>query len=270
MDLLYSIALAKVVVCAASLALASAQDLRTREVGDAIWLAMGGCGAALTAAELSIDFSYPRLTVLAISAALCFALGLGLYYLGFFGGADAKCLWCLGIALPFNPLERLGLSPFGPQNPVFSMSIFNNSILTAALLAVGIMLSNAVRRVKGPLFTSNEERSFWKRLVAVMVGYKSRVSKVLERRDFYFPLEEFALKEGRVERRFRLSARAADYDLYAALEGLVREGLVRGDEEVWVSPAIPLIANIALGFFVSLLYGDLVLAIIEGLLASML
>lgn len=270
MSSLCSIALAKVVLCAAGLGFASAQDWRTREVSDAIWLVMGCCGVALTAVELWIDFSYPRLATLVVSAVLCFALGLGLYHLGFFGGADAKCLWCLGVALPSNPLEKLGLGSFGPQNPIFSISIFDNSILTAALLALGIALSNIARRVRGPLFTDNEEKSSWKRFVAVMIGYKARVSKVLERRDFYFLLEEFALKEGRVERRFKLSTKVMDRDPYAALEGLVRGGLMRGDEEVWVSPAIPLIVNITLGFFISLLYGDLVLAVIEGLLASML
>jgi len=268
--LLCYVALAKVVLCSIALGLASAQDWRTREVSDAIWLAMGGCGAALTAVELLIDFSYFHLTVLAMSAALCFALGLGLHYLGFFGGADAKCLWCLGVTLPFNPLERLGFDPFGPQNPVFSISIFNNSILTATLLALGITLSNVAKRTKGPLFTGNEERSLWKRLFVVMIGYRAKISKVLERKDFYFPLEEFVLKEGRVERRFKFSARIVSDDLYATLEDLVKKGLVRGDEELWVSPAIPLIVNITLGFLTSLLYGDFVLAIIEGLFASML
>jgi len=268
--LLCLIALLKIVLCAAALGLASAQDWRTREVSDVIWLAMGSCGATLTAVELSIDFSHFHLMVSVLSAALCFALGLGLYYLGFFGGADAKCLWCLGVALPFNPLEKLGFDPFGPQNPIFSISIFDNSILMAVFLALGITLSNAVKRTKRPLFTDNEERSFWKRLVAVTIGYRARISKVLKKKDFYFPLEEFVLREGRVERRFRISARITDGDPHAALEELVRKGLVREDEELWVSPAIPLIVNMTLGFFVSLLYGDLVLAIVKGLLTPML
>jgi preflagellin peptidase FlaK len=263
--LLSSIAIAKVALCAVALGVASVQDWRTREVDDVIWLVMGCCGAALTISELCMDFSQYRLTVLALSAVLCFALGLGLYYLGFFGGADAKCLWCLGVTLPFNPLEGLSFNSLGPQNPVFSISIFNNSILTAAFLALGIALLNVVRRTRGPLFIGNEERSFLKRLIAVVIGYRVRVSKVLEKRDFYFPLENFVLKEGRVERRFRLSTKITDSDPYEALEKLVREKLVREDEEIWASPAIPLIVNIVLGFFISLLYGDLVLAIIKGL-----
>jgi hypothetical protein len=130
---------------------------------------------------------------------------------------------------------------------------------------LGIALLNVVRRTRGPLFIGNEERSFLKRLIAVVIGYRVRVSKVLEKRDFYFPLENFVLKEGRVERRFRLSTKITDSDPYEVLEKLVREKLVREDEEIWASPAIPLIVNIVLGFFISLLYGDLVLAIIKGL-----
>lgn len=267
MNVLHLTALTKVLLCTIALVLASIQDWRTREVSDVIWLVMGLCGAAVTALELAVEFSLNSLTILAISAVSCFLLGFGLYHLGFFGGADAKCLWCLGVTVPFNPLRSLTVSPLGPENPIFSISIFDNSVLTSAFLALGVLLFNTINRARGPLFTSGEEDSLWKRSIVIALGYKMRVSKFLDKKDFYFPLEDFTIEEGRIKRRFRLSARCVDYGSYERIRELVGKGIVRSDEEIWVSPAIPLIVNITIGFFVSLLYGDLVLAVARAMLS---
>lgn len=262
------IAIFKVLLCTITLGMASIQDWRTREVSDTIWLVMGLCGAAMTMVELILEFSPSSFMVLVTSAVACFILGFGLYYFGFFGGADAKCLWCLGVTVPFNPLRKLEFNTIGPENPMFSISVFNNSVLTAALLAFGILLFNAIKRaIKGPLFANGEEDSLWKRVVIAMLGYKMRVSRFLEKKDFYFPLEDFRLEEGLVKRRFRLSTKCVDDGSYERIKELVDKGVVKGEEEVWVSPAIPLIVNITIGFFIALLYGDLVLAIARAVLS---
>lgn len=266
MSILHLTASAKLLLCAVALGVASIQDWRTREVSDVIWLVMGCCGAAITVAELILEFSLSFLMVLVISVISCFLLGFGLYYLGFFGGADAKCLWCLGVTVPFNPLKKLAFNMLGPENPIFSISIFNNSILTAAFLALGVLLFNAVRRVKRPLFTGNEERSLWKRSIVVVLGYKMSVSRFLRKKDFYFPLEDFVIEGGLVKRRFRLLTRCVDDGSYEKIRELVDKGNVKGDEEIWVSPAIPLIVNMTVGFFIALFYGDLVLAIVKVML----
>jgi len=266
LKILCLVSLVKVLLCAVILSLASFEDWKTREINDTFWFVLGGSGAVLTAIEIAIEnFSLDKLVILTLSIAACLALGFGLYYVGFFGGADAKCLWCLGVALPYSPTSNLGLNVLGPQNPIFSISIFNNSILTAALLALGIICFNAIRRVKGPLF-STEENSLWRRGMALMLGYKMKISKVLSKKDFYFPLEEFVVGNGGVKRRFRLLTRCLDDDLYAKLRELVDRGVIKDSDEIWVSPAIPLIVNITVGFFIALFYGDLVLAIAEGLL----
>lgn len=267
MDPLHLVAAAKVLLCTITLGLASIQDWRTREVSDFLWLVMGPIGAAMTIVELALNFSLSLLVIFVISTSSCLLLGFGLYYLGFFGGADAKCLWCLGVTVPINPLKNLAFNPLGPENPVFSISVFNNSILTAALLALGILLFNVFRRIRGPLFTSGEEGSLLKRGIVIMLGYKMRVSRFLKKRDFYFPLEDFVVEGCYTKRRFRLSTRCVDDSSSERIRELVGRGVVKEDEEIWVSPAIPLIINIAAGFFIALFYGDLVLAIVKSVLA---
>jgi len=270
LNILHLTAYAKVLLCTTALGLASIQDWKTREVSDVIWLIMGCCGAVMTMVELVLDYSISFLATFTISTASCFLLGFGLYYLGFFGGADAKCLWCVGVTLPFNPLKKLAFNLAGPESPIFSISIFNNSILTAALLALGILLFNVVKRARGPLFTSGEESSLWKRCFVLMLGYKVKVSKLLKRRDFYFLLEEIVLEGDFVKRRFRLSTRCVNNGSYEKLKGLVHKKIVKEGDEIWASPAIPLIVNITVGFFIAMLYGDLVLAIVKEVLDLML
>ncbi len=266
MEALYIIALIKVVICSVILVLTSIEDWRTREISDAFWVVLGLSGGALTGIELLLDYSFTRVISLALSVIACLALGFILYYVGFFGGADAKCFWCLGIAVPYNPAQALKLEVLGPQNPIFSVSIFNNSVITAAALALGIMLFNAVKRMHGPLFSSGEEAKLWKRIMVLMLGYKMRISRLLEKKDFYFPLEEFSIDESGVKRRFRLLTRCIDEEAYAKIKELVDKGVISGQDEIWASPAIPLIVNIALGFFIALFYGDLVLTIVKELL----
>ncbi|MEM2025800.1 MAG: A24 family peptidase C-terminal domain-containing protein, partial [Desulfurococcaceae archaeon] len=126
--------------------------------------------------------------------------------------------------------------------------------------ALGVLCFNGARRIKTrrPLF-SGEEKNPLKRFLALMLGYKISVSDVLAKRDFYFPLEVFVFQGGVLQRNFKISARLTEDDPYRELERLVNMGVVNKNDEIWVSPAIPLILNISLGFLIALLYGDLVL-----------
>ncbi|MCS7139951.1 MAG: prepilin peptidase [Candidatus Nezhaarchaeota archaeon] len=270
MNILYLTSLAKVLLCATILSLASFEDWRTREVRDLLWILMGTTCGVLTVVEILMSHSFERIIIAAMSAGVCLAAGILLYYAGFFGGADAKCLWCLGVALPYNPMEYLGFSTPGAQSPIFSLSIFNNSILTAAALAFGIACFNLARRLRGPLFSEGEEGSVFKRVVVLLLGYKMSISRALRKRNFYFLLEELRMRNGGVDRRFRLFTRCSDDSLYPTLEEMVKRGIVREDGGIWVSPAVPLIVNMTIGLVIALLYGDLIMSIAKELLRSIL
>ena len=263
MDALQLVAIAKIACCSVILVMASVADWRTREISDKLWVALGASGGLLTGVELLLSFSVTRLLVLVVSALVCLALGFGLYYVGFFGGADAKCLWCLGVAVPFNPMSTLNFRCAGVENPIFSLSVFSNSVLTAALIALAIVVFNAMQSARKPIFRGLEGESSWRKALAMMLGYRMKVSRALEKKDFYFPLEEIEVEEGSVKRRFKLLTRCLDDDPFAGLKELVEKGYVNVDEEVWVSPAIPLLINITVGFFIALLYGDLVLSAVS-------
>ncbi|MEM2535165.1 MAG: A24 family peptidase C-terminal domain-containing protein, partial [Candidatus Nezhaarchaeales archaeon] len=101
-----------------------------------------------------------------------------------------------------------------------------------------------------------EESSLWKRCFVLMLGYKVKVSKLLKRRDFYFLLEEIVLEGDFVKRRFRLSTRCVNNGSYEKLKGLVHKKIVKEGDEIWASPAIPLIVNITVVFYIAMLYCD--------------
>ncbi|MCQ8892864.1 MAG: prepilin peptidase, partial [Candidatus Methanosuratincola sp.] len=77
---------AKLLVLGAALAVASYQDVKTREIDDRVWVASGLVGALLTVAEIIVSPGYP--VILAVfSALLTAAIAIGVFYLGLYGGA---------------------------------------------------------------------------------------------------------------------------------------------------------------------------------------
>ncbi|MDG6906904.1 MAG: prepilin peptidase, partial [Nitrososphaerota archaeon] len=65
-------------------------DLRKREVQDKVWLVFGAIGVILQVYEIHMGDS--SLFQLGLSVVLATAVGMGLYFFGFYGGADGKAL----------------------------------------------------------------------------------------------------------------------------------------------------------------------------------
>ena len=63
-------------------------DLKKREVEDKIWLIFGGLGVALQVYEIHIQET--SIVQLGISLILATIIGMGLFILGFYGGADER------------------------------------------------------------------------------------------------------------------------------------------------------------------------------------
>ncbi|MFI5419458.1 MAG: A24 family peptidase, partial [Nitrososphaerales archaeon] len=81
-------------------------DLKYREVPDKVWLIFGGIGGVLQAYE--VFNGETDLVQLGIALGLATAIGMGLYFFGFYGGADGKALIALGILVPhFTPMVGL-------------------------------------------------------------------------------------------------------------------------------------------------------------------
>ncbi|MCX8203194.1 MAG: prepilin peptidase, partial [Nitrososphaeria archaeon] len=128
---------AKMLILGAALAVASYQDVKTREIEDRVWLVSGAAGAVLTVAEILATPGYP-LAAAGLSALLTAVIAVGVFYLGLYGGADAKALLVAGATLPLSSwigsayeVWRQG-SSFA--NPFFPLTLLGNALLLSLLL----------------------------------------------------------------------------------------------------------------------------------------
>ncbi|RJS82125.1 hypothetical protein CW707_01675 [Candidatus Bathyarchaeota archaeon] len=256
------ITLIRTIVTLSFLVYASWSDYRTREVSNTLWIFFAPPAFALTILELL--FYNPSMLYL---YGLCFALtstfAITLFYLGGFGGADAKALMCLALALPFFP-EKL-LTPLSGEISIISQNflpftVFSNSVIIAAATAIYIFIRNIVwhRKSGTSLFgESHKKESFWRKILVLITGYKVPIEKLKEKWHYY-PLEDVEEKsENELQRK--LIVMPNDEEREAIVERLakaIENGKIQ--DMVWASPGLPMLIFITAGLITALLFGDFV------------
>jgi len=243
--------LLRIAVTTVTLLIGAWSDLKRREVSNSLWIVYFPLGATLGLLGAYLEEGWVAYLA---SVGLSTALSVALFYAGFFGGADAKAIIGVSLTLPYHPSlppGRATARPIMPGYP-FPITVLLNSTLLTVVLVVPLTLSrNILWKLRGPggaLFEGLERESVWKKALALLIGYKVK-AKELDRL-FVYPIEEIRVGRGGVERRLRLSIRIEEGE---RLKGLIP----RTDQAVWVSPGLPLMASIFLGFLVALLHGDL-------------
>jgi len=241
---------------------ASVSDYKNREVSNSVWVLFAPPAFALTFMELFL-FRTSDLT----SYGLCFGLttvfALVLFYAGGFGGADAKALMCLALALPFYPANLLTplSGEVSPTSKVFfPLAIFSNSVILAVVPVLWIVLRNVLwrSRTSRALFEGDQRlESLGKKLVVMITGYKVPISKLKEKWHVY-PLEDIEeTPEKGVKRKLIVlpkdEGRTAIVDRLnkAIAAGAIKDG-------VWASPGLPMLVLITLGLIVALFFGDVI------------
>ena len=212
---------------------------------------------------LTSDFS--QLPSYAISVGLTSAFSLLIFYAGGFGGADAKALMCISLALPVYPNHFLPQPP-GLFSPIFPLTIFTNSVLLGALSVFYALFRNLLwtARNSGSLFEGLETESFGRKIMALFSGYKVKVSK-LEKGHMY-PLEDvYVNDEGERKRKLLVFPKDEEREEIVAriLENVKEE---RVDGGVWATPGLPLLIFITAGLIIALAYGDIVWILLSSFL----
>lgn len=251
--------LAKTIICLFFLSAASLQDIKSREVSDTIWVIFAPAGLALTL--ISIALSGWDLWVLfrwVIVIAITSSFSIALFYLGLFGGADSKALICLAVAMPFRPNLPLIELPLRQNLYVLippPISSFNNAVTFAALSAVPILIRNLVDYVRsGEIFGGLEHERLFKKILALLTGYRVNADKLRFKKHFYFIMEEFMkCGDGSTVRKLRIFSRLpVDEDSSKEYVPPDFHG------KVWVTPGLPFIVFITLGFLTALFIGDII------------
>lgn len=197
-------------------------DWKYREIDDKSWISLLAVGIIF----FLIDFYSSRDIGIAVLFIWIFGItvimGYIFYYLGLWGGGDAKIIWGLG-AVTYNIQSPESIYPF------FILAIFINSVLFSVLLPLRFIIINLayLPKVRSP-----------KELLACFIGYRKQVSKI----------NEFEAVFG-VDGKFNLLMNANTMEMGA--------GSLPKDKIVWVTPGIPFLIPISLGFVFALFVGDI-------------
>ncbi len=236
-------------------ALGSLFDLKTREVDDRVWLIYGPIGVSLTILRLFTDPSQLLLTI--VSIIVTTLISFGLFYFGLYGGADAKAIICLGLTIPLVPSASKPL--IGYLHPLFPVVVTLTGFISSASIAVWFAVRNSLTyaRIGNRMFEGLESEPHWKKVVAILTGYPSEVSKL--RSTFYlYPMEKIIEGTNTPHRSFNLYFGAeTDRELEVSK---FTESLSKLDYrgKVWVTPGLPMLLFILVGLIVTLILGDVV------------
>jgi preflagellin peptidase FlaK len=243
----------RVLLSLAMLGYTSWADLKTREVYDIVWAVFGALGLILNLYEIYMG-SF-TLFLSAISVAFSAALALIIGYLGLFGWADALAFIALSI---LHPVQPRSISPIlGIASIIYPLSLLSNSALAGASFAIVLFLRNLYTASRGErLFQGFEGDSKVKKVAVMFTGVKVGMSSV-RGPPFQYPLE-LPPEEGSSERRLILLPDIQDDESAEKIFSSLRE---EGLSSVWVSHTLPFLVFITIGYILTLMIGDLALAV---------
>ena len=258
---------ARIILCFSFLIYASIRDYKSREVSNTVWAIMGPLALAITGFQFLVFSSEPLQLIISyvLSFAITSGLAISIFYFGGFGGADAKALMCIALALPVYPGYLLS-KPTGFVSPLFPITIFTNSVLLGALSVFYALFRNLLWKLRnnGDVFDGLETESLGHKILALFTGYKISVSKL--EKGFMYPLEDVQVTEGEEPKRKLLvfpKDEERDEIVARILKNVEKEKLEYG---VWVTPGLPLLIYITLGLLIALTYGDIVWILLSSLL----
>ena len=132
---------------------AAYRDVQTRRLPNVLWYPLAALGAVLllwdVAARWPVAGVGDRLFLVRVAFSLGFVIPLSyaFWWLGGFGGADAKALMTLAVVFPTFPAYSVGtlrLPVVEPLLGVFSMTILTNTVVVALAYPLVLLVRNVV------------------------------------------------------------------------------------------------------------------------------
>ncbi|MCJ7571441.1 MAG: prepilin peptidase [Candidatus Thermoplasmatota archaeon] len=217
------------------LSYASYTDIKTRRASDILWIIMSVIGAILLLIQyLTIGFEN-------IMILIFIPIMIGFVYLLFqmrllFGGADAKAIMAITILLPLQPTIYHFPIWEGSFMPA-SWTVFVNSLIIFLFIPIFLLIYNLTQRnIKLP---------------HALLGYKMKLQKAKEK--FVWPLEK--IQDGKT----KLIIRPKEFDTKEEYNEFEKQGIT----EIWVTPKIPFMIPLLLGFICTFIFGDILYTIMS-------
>lgn len=205
-------------------------DLRDRRVPNPWWVPFAALAAILAVGDLAAHPDWVLLGVRYGLSVFVAALVYGMWRMRLFGGADAKGLMVLAVLAPWPSGSASAVQP--------ALDALANGSLLMLAVPVAFLLANLLR---GDL-----------RLPAALLGRRIPVQRARERH--VWPMQRVdPTAPGGLRWRYwqRLSG-----DLDAEFDALERLGV----ERVWVTPKVPFMLLLLMGWALAWPWGNLLLA----------
>jgi preflagellin peptidase FlaK len=217
------------------LAIASILDLKDREIPDKVWAIFGGIGAVVWILELN-DSSTPFQVSMASAIQYVFGIiimsviGYASYRTGLFGGADPKALIVIAAILPtFDSTFKF--------HDFAALTVLSNALIISMSGVIYNVIRNTISVTRGVRIFEGVSETRVKKALAFAIGFYSNSSG-----RFLFAMEE---RDDNGSKRFRFNP--SGYDEFET-----------DTKNRWVTPALPFILYIGIGFAFMLIMGDLV------------
>jgi len=252
----FTLDLVRIVLCFTMLLYSSFKDLKTREVSNWTWVAFAPIGLVLDFYEGIYLRAIDPILDLALSVLISSGLSILFFYSGLYGGADAKAFITLSLLIP-HPLEAF-VPYFGVVSPLFPLTIFTNSALISVFFALSLLTRNLLWGFGRwhTIFEGLEKEPLWKKALTLLSCMKVE-AKSLRGPPYQYPAEVVVDSKRKLQLRPDINSdEAARASFRVLMEDL-------GLTEVWVSPTLPFLLFISLGFFCSLLFGDIALWVLN-------
>lgn len=238
----------QIVLSMTFLSIASVYDLKKREVPNRVWEIFIPLSIINTAVNLLNNPSLLNITV--ISIAITVLIAFAIFYLGLYGGADAKALINLAIAHPAQSSPVLAL-------PLLPLSVFNNSLILMALSIPAALARNLywAKKNRRPLFKGLEKEPSWKKALALFLCLKKARSEI---KRYHIPAEVFEEREGEKVRTLKIFQRIPEEDTIID---------ATTPEDTFVAYSLPMLPFLTLGYFIAITMGDLIFHLITIMLS---
>ncbi|MDD5474139.1 MAG: A24 family peptidase C-terminal domain-containing protein [Candidatus Methanoperedens sp.] len=243
----------KIIFCIPFLIYSCYSDIKTRRVSNNVWLVMLTGGIFFVLYDIS-TYGAAYLPRLFMSAGFIFVFVYILFQFGIFGGADAKSLIVLSIILPAYPKLQAYSYTFPLNKPLidlFAFGIFGNAVLLTIIVPISLAFYNLAK-----MGLSIDKPAY------IFIGYKTKISELVNRHIKL--IEKFEVVNGAIKFHFKRGGVEINEKVISELKTLSEKGLIK--EEVWVTPGLPFMIPITLGFFVAMFYGDLVFELTKYLI----
>lgn len=185
-----------------------------------------------------------------------------LYSIGLVGDGDVYVATALGLMFPYTTIYHFTPQSIGILPPCMVIVFY------ASLSALTLMIVNALYiLVKHRDIVSRIPAEY--RFIVPFIGRPVKIHEYLQGKfKHYFPLQVFEVKDEKVLVNFKLFTSIKSEETLL-LRDLINKGLLNTNDYIWVTPGLPFIFYLLIGFIMMLIVADKPILLIASKITSL-